>query len=172
MTTVLAEANTDVMKALDLDPSKSCNGTNQAHDVCLDRCVDIRKPMHMGWCNKQWVHCVNHQGDTQPSVPDPYEKAVISMWHDTGCTTDELPMDLMGRYISNLTTGQTSKIDAVTAEIYQWCECAQIDAVYATGERGRQNLVNLCLEPYTVTNYEMRRACAPKPTCTRTWKRT
>ena len=171
MTTALADANTDVMKALDLDPSKSCNGTNQAHDVCLDRCVDIRKPLQMGWCNKQWVNCVNHQGgDTLPSVPDPYEKAVISMWHDTGCTTDELPMDLMGRYISNLTSGQTSKIEAVTAEIYQWCKCAQIRGTKLTieGTRlGLNKLYDICLEPYTVTDEEMNRACAPKPTCTR-----
>ena len=129
LTTATARADENVMRNLGLDPTKPCSGTNMAFDTCRQTCVDIREPLQMGWCNKQWVHCVNPD-DTEvlPEISQTTEVHVIhSMWNQTGCTTTSLPMDTLGRYISLIPTVLNTNVDdtdTIATEMKQWCDCA------------------------------------------------
>ena len=91
--------------------------------TCVGKtCVDIREPLHMGWCNSKWVNCVNDEN--LPETSETSEVAIVKeMWKDTGCTTTTLPLDTLGRYVSLQSKGNYQEI---AQEMLAWCKCAQM----------------------------------------------
>ena len=126
LTTSSTKANENVMNKLGLDSSHPCNKTNHAFDIQRKACVDIREPLQMSWCNKYWVNLeANVDQSNLPQRPqdDTYLR-IQELWRETGCTTKELPLDTMGRYMSIVKASTTNEqVQPVLNEMKEWCEC-------------------------------------------------